>query len=579
MNLYNENSTESQGWKRLGESAKQQLLDRLRGMAPRHKAAYIPHAPTPRQRLFLDLPHREAFYGGAAGGGKSDALLMGALQHVDVPGYAALILRRTFADLKKPKALLDRAREWLSNTGATYNSQDHQWIFPSGAILAFGYLQNEADIYQYQSAEYQFIGFDELTQFTESQYTFLFSRLRRTEGVDIPLRMRSASNPGGVGAEWVQARFVPDDWTPDQAGALRVWEKSGRAFVPARLVDNPYLDQASYIESLDELDEVTRAQLLQGDWSIRQKGNIYPAWSDGPNGHHVITWTQFAALFGQRRIPSHWLGANGQDWGFDPDPCATVWNFVAAENGPLAGSIFTPAILTCRDAIADDVAERITEIESREGWASRIQYRVMSHEASSERATYSRKHRLHFQKCKPDAHGGISQMQNALRLRDEPHPFKPWLHGRPEYYVIVPDDQLVNPKGDEGMALLRAEFTQYRYTTQRITPHLGASRIVPYDHFNHFMDAQRYIAQRWFAPAKPLTDVEREERQAPEHLRVDQAPPYGTWEREAWEIARSLALGKAKKAEEKRLRDLDDPWNGASPLDNTSDSPWGDWQK
>src|SRR5262249_37129855 len=143
-------------------------------VAPREN--YVPHTPTDRQKLFLDLPHREAFYGGAAGGGKSDALLMGALEHVNEPGYAALILRRTFADLKKPKALLDRAKEWLSNTGATYNSQDHQWVFPSGAILAFGYLQNEDDKFQYQSAEYQYIAFDELTQFTETQYTYLFSR-------------------------------------------------------------------------------------------------------------------------------------------------------------------------------------------------------------------------------------------------------------------------------------------------------------------------------------------------------------------------------------------------------------------
>jgi hypothetical protein len=539
---------------------------------------YIPHAPTPRQRLFLDLPHREAFYGGAAGGGKSDALLMGALEHVDKPGYAALILRRTFADLKKPKALLDRAYEWLNSTGATYNSQDHAWRFPSGAILSFGYLQNESDIYQYQSAEYAYIAFDELTQFTESQYTYLFSRLRRLEGVGIPLRMRSASNPGGIGAEWVQARFVPDDWTPHQASEMGVVEKAGRAFVPARLVDNPYLDQAAYEASLSELDEVTRAQLLAGDWQIRMRGNIYTSWSED---YHVITWSQFHSVFGQRRIPSHWLGATGMDAGYDPDPNVTVWNFTAAENGPLPGAVFVPAILTNHKAIPDDIAEQIKHVEAQEGWASRIQYRVMSHEASAALATYSRKHALYFQKCKPDAHGGISQMQNALRLRDldQPHPFKPWLQGRPNYFLIVPDNQITNPKGDAGLALLRAEFPAYKYTDERITTHLGSSAIKPYKHFDHYMDAQRYIAAKWFAQVKPLTEAEREERQAPEHLRTDNAPPYGTWDREAWEIARSLALGKAKKAEEKRLRDMDDPWGSASPLDNMANSPWGDWER
>jgi hypothetical protein len=491
------------------------------------KPCYVPHTPTERQGLFLDLPHKEAFYGGAAGGGKSDALLMGALEHVDKPGYAALILRRTFQDLKKPKALLDRAREWLSNAGATYNAQDHQWIFPSGAVLAFGYLQNEDDKYQYQSAEYQYIAFDELTQFTETQYTYLFSRLRRLEGVDIPLRMRSASNPGGIGAEWVQARFVPDEWQPQDAASMRVVEKNGRAFVPARLIDNPYLDRATYEQSLEELDQVTRAQLLAGDWQIRMRGNIYPAWSDGPNGHHVITWTQFQAVFKQRRIPSHWLGACGQDWGFSPDPCATVWNFVAAANGPLAGCVFVPAILTCRGQIPDQVAEKMMMIEVANDWASQIQYRVMSHEASSEMETYRLKHRLNFQKWAPDAHGGIAQVQRYLRIigDDQPHPFKPHLQGRPSYFVVVPDDQLVNPKDDIGLALLRAEFASYRYTEQRVTAHLGASRIIPYDFFNHFMDAQRGIAARWFPTVKPKTERELVQEQLPptwrdEHLRT-----------------------------------------------------------
>jgi Phage terminase large subunit len=508
---------------------------------------YVPHEPTPRQALFLDLPHKEAFYGGAAGGGKSDALLMGALEHVSKPGYAALILRRTFADLKKPKALLDRASEWLSGTGATYNSQDHQWRFPSGAILAFGYLQNEDDKFQYQSAEYQYIAFDELTQFTETQYTYLFSRLRRLEGVEIPLRMRSASNPGGIGAEWVQKRFVPDDWTPQQAAELRVIEKAARAFVPARLVDNPYLDQSSYEQSLDELDEVTKAQLLAGDWQIRMRGNVYTAWSDGPNGHHVITWSQFASVFGERRIPSHWLGACGQDWGFDPDPCATVWNFVAAENSPLPGAVFVPRILTCRAMIPDHVAGEIKRIEASEGWADRIQYRVMSHEASSQRETYAVKHSLQFEKWRPDAHGGIAQMQNALRLRDldKPHPFKPWLQGRPNYFVIVPDDQIFNPKEDRGLAMLRAEFAAYRYTEERVTPHLGWSRIVPYKSFDHFMDSQRGVAARWFADVAEMTDEERIEERIPANLRAEAmaAEPYN----EGREMSRAQALARAEQ--------------------------------
>ena len=505
---------------------------------------YSPHEPTDRQRLFLKLPHSEAFYGGAAGGGKSDALLMAALQYADVPGYSALILRRTYQDLSKPGALMDRSRAWLAGSGARWNEQKKQWRFPSGAVVAFGYLENDADRYQFQGAEYQGIFFDELTQFNESSYTYLFSRLRRLANTNVPIRMRSASNPGGIGAEWVQQRFIPDDWTPEQGRELAVIEKNGRAFVPAKLVDNPHLDQESYERSLHELDEVTRAQLLDGDWQVRERGNIYKAWTDGPNSRHVITWSQFKSVFKVSHIPSHWLGACGQDWGFDPDPCATIWNFVAGENSPLPGAIFCPAILTCRAKIPDHVADEMKQIEEREEWAGRVQYRVMSHEASSQRETYAVKHGLGFEKWKPDAHGGIAQMQNALRLRnlDEPHPFKPWLTGRPNYYVIVPDDQLINPKGDEGLALLRAEFGQYRYVEERITPHLGASRIVPYKHFDHFMDAQRGIAARWFADVKEMTREEKVEAYLPANLRLDAMKdvPYN----EGREMSRARALAQ-----------------------------------
>lgn len=550
---------------------------------------YSPHEPTERQRLFLTLPHLEAFYGGAAGGGKSDALLMGALQYADAPRYSALILRRTFQDLAKPGALLDRAREWLASSGARWNEQKKQWRFPSGAVLAFGYLENDADIFQYQSAEYQFIGFDELTQFTERQYTYLFSRLRRLADSTVPVRMRSASNPGGIGADWVAARFIPDDWQADEAGALRVLEKDGRAFVPARLEDNPYLDQDAYEGSLAELDEVTRAQLRRGDWRIRPQGNIYKAWTDGPNSHHVITWSQFATVFGERAIPSDWLGSCGQDWGFDPDPCATVWNFVAPENAPhvhgipLAGSVFVPAILTCQGEIPDSVGEQIQQIERDNGWTSRIQYRVMSHEASSQRATYRLKLGLYFSKWKPDAHGGIAQVQNVLKLRhlDRPHPFKPWLNGRPRYYVIVPDDQIVNPKGDEGLALLRAEFRQYKYVDQVVTTQRGANKIVPYDFFNHYMDAQRGIAARWFAQMKALTLDERIERALPDGWKLENKPnaPDGSWEWDGWVMAREQAIAKIRKAEERKNPDLDDPWKGAPPLGNSADNPWGNWER
>ncbi len=224
---------------------------------------WAPHDPTPRQAEFLGLDCLEAMYGGAAGGGKSDALLMAALLHVDQPGYAALLLRRTYADLSLPGAIMDRADQWLRNTPAAWNGSEKTWRFPSGATLTFGYLDAEQDKYRYQSSEFQFIGFDELTQFTETQYRYLLSRLRRKSGVSIPLRMRSATNPGGIGHEWVKRRFV-DTKTRD-----------GRSFVPAKLVDNPHVDQAAYGEALNELDDTTRRQLKDGEWIRDGQGLVY----------------------------------------------------------------------------------------------------------------------------------------------------------------------------------------------------------------------------------------------------------------------------------------------------------------
>lgn len=224
---------------------------------------YIPHDPTPKQAEFLLLPDREALYGGAAGGGKSDALLMGALQYVQVPGYAAILFRRTYKDLALPGALMDRSHQWLDPTDARWIDSEKTWLFPSGATLTFGYLEAENHKYRYQGAAFQYVGFDELTQFTLTQYTYLFSRLRRLAGVQVPIRMRSASNPGGMGHEWVMQRFLTE-------GKVK-----RRPFIPARLEDNPYLDREEYEASLNELDPVTRAQLLKGDWTAKPAGKKF----------------------------------------------------------------------------------------------------------------------------------------------------------------------------------------------------------------------------------------------------------------------------------------------------------------
>lgn len=232
---------------------------------------YCPHEPTPKQRAFVEYDGLEALYGGAAGGGKSDALLMSALKYAHVPGYAALLLRQSYTDLALPGAIMDRSHAWFAGTDAHWDGINKRWRFPSDTSLSFGYLEGPRDRFRYQSAEFQYIGFDEETQFQEVDYTYLFSRLR-SAGIKVPLRMRGATNPGGVGHAWVKKRFgIPDELDMGQP----LIGPDERVFFPARLEDNPHIDSEGYEKSLAQLDFVTREQLRRGVWRQDASGLVY----------------------------------------------------------------------------------------------------------------------------------------------------------------------------------------------------------------------------------------------------------------------------------------------------------------
>lgn len=233
---------------------------------------YIPFEPTPKQIAFLNLTCKEAFYGGACAGGKSVALLMAALQYADQPNYSALLLRRTFAELSLPGALMSLAAEWLAPFRKTkevhWSKETKTYTFPNNATLTFGYLEDTNDKYRYQGASFQYIGFDELSKFEEDDYKYLFSRNRRTKDMmtNVPLRTRSASNPGGVGHFWVRKRFLREPF--DKKGRRRV-------FIPAVLDDNKYMDKEGYIDNLSELNPLELAQLLEGDWEMSGGGKVF----------------------------------------------------------------------------------------------------------------------------------------------------------------------------------------------------------------------------------------------------------------------------------------------------------------
>lgn len=179
-----------------------------------------------------------------------------------MPGYNALILRRYRTLLDKGGALIPRSHIWLDETDAKWSEAKSTWTFPSGSTLTFGHLDTKNDAMSYKGTDWQYIAFDELTEIPwEESYDYLHSRLRRLKDSGIPLRMRSATNPGGPGHRWVREKFI-------------INKRKDHYFVPAFIDDNPYLDKDNYRSTLNKLHPLIRDQLLHGRWDIEVEGQM-----------------------------------------------------------------------------------------------------------------------------------------------------------------------------------------------------------------------------------------------------------------------------------------------------------------
>ena len=236
--------------------------------------------PQPKQIRFMERTEYEVLYGGAAGGGKSDALLIEALRQVHIPHYRGIIFRKTYPQLSE---LIDRSHALysLAFPKARYNDSKHVWIFPSGAKIFFGAMQHSKDKTNYQGKRYDFVGFDELTHFTWEEYSYMFSRNRPSKNPKSDQKticyIRASTNPGGVGHGWVKARFIDaaepgtpvvenvDVRLPDGSTKTIVRD---RVFIPATIFDNKALleENPDYLGSLALLPEKERNALLYGDW-------------------------------------------------------------------------------------------------------------------------------------------------------------------------------------------------------------------------------------------------------------------------------------------------------------------------
>lgn len=256
------------------------------------------------QENFLACTADVAIYGGAAGGGKTFALLLDALRWSSLPGFTGMIFRRTTPQIKNPGGLWDESvKLYTQIQGAMPSASTLNWNFSSTARIKFSHLERDDDVYDHQGGQYAFVGFDELTHFTWKQFTYLLSR-NRNASCGIKPYVRATTNPDAD--SWV-ASFI--DWyispegypIPERAGVIRyftilddsvLWgdtkeevaEKAGIepqfvksfTFIPASIEDNKILlkNDPGYLANLNTLPLVEKERLLRGNWRIKHAAGL-----------------------------------------------------------------------------------------------------------------------------------------------------------------------------------------------------------------------------------------------------------------------------------------------------------------
>ena len=286
---------------------------------------------TEKQRAFVDAGTTEVLYGGAAGGGKSHVQVMDAMIYaLKYPRSKQLVLRRTFTELDK--SIIRTVMNLYPQKIFRFNSSSHTGVFANGSIVDFGYIATDNDLTRYQSAEYDIIRFDELTHFTEYQYTYMLSRVRGSNGY--PKQLKSSTNPGSVGHQWVKKRFVD----PAPPNTVFVGEGNlSKVFIPALLSDNPFLEKndPGYRERLNALSERDKKALLYGDWNIFE-------------GQYFDEFNEKIHVCEPFPIPKEWRRYRAIDYGLDmlagvyvavnSEGRAYVYREVAESNLPISSA-------------------------------------------------------------------------------------------------------------------------------------------------------------------------------------------------------------------------------------------------
>ena len=440
---------------------------------------------SPKQLTFMKSDADEILYGGAAGGGKTFVQVIDALCYaIKYPKSKQIIFRRTYSEVET-SLVVQSLENYPPPPYARYNQSKHMWRLANGSTIRFGYLARKADVYQYQSAEFDVIRFDELTHFTEEIYTYMLTRLRGA--TPYPRSMRSSSNPGNVGHAWVKERFV--DPAPPFCPHYRQ-TKAGRrklVFIPARVEDNYALmeNDPDYLANLEEQPDVVRRQLLDGDWSAAE-GQAFREFSEAI---HVID---------PRPIPEDWARYRAIDYGLDCYAC--LWFAVSP-----AGEVWVYKEISESDLIISEAAKKTlayTTDEDRAAlvttWAPPDVVHSRSQETGRTKADLFRDAGMPLWESSNDREAGWMAIQEMLKLRDDGTTVLKVFRNCYELIKCLP-------------ALIIDEKNPNDVSTE---PHK----------FTHVPDALRYFAVSWWR--KPTVKQER---------------AYAKWSDELWEDFRNAS--------------------------------------
>ena len=298
---------------------------------PDRLTVQICYAPTPKQRVFHASCANEVLFGGAAGGGKTKAIVMDALfRCLKWPGTHAYIFRRTYGELED--TLIREARESIPETLGEYTASRHEISFPNGSKIHFRHCSHVDDMYLYKGVEIQWLYFDELTSFESEIYEFLKTRLRARKSLGVAPCVRSSSNPGDIGHGWVKKMFVDAGPYGEMITRRIVSSATGEErdyriqYIPALVTDNPYIGE-DYLFQLESKPPALRNALLYGDWNAFE-GQVFTEWEDRPEHYIDRRWTHVIAPF---EIPLSWPRYMSFDHGY-AKPFSAGW-WAAAPDG------------------------------------------------------------------------------------------------------------------------------------------------------------------------------------------------------------------------------------------------------